>query len=463
MRRDAGIRIRRTGLAGALMLAVVSVFVGAPLQAQEKPAPGVKGPDSTLSARGTRRPPGTFYGFFADFKGTMPYLDDLRTMGIQCLLARHFGSDDPTPSADSDRLVLEAARLGMSCNIEIGNWVGGSRKDNKVARADMDTQMAKWRALLNGVLKRYCKNGTLWAENPAVTPHVVKYITIFDEPNGDFLTAFTGKTKAETYFIYLKAAYEMIKAWDPEIQVIGMNTDHATTSFPGYPIAWQVFIKDVHALGGGKYYDIVGMHPYTANNDLGKAGYREALNLLKAECVKNAGGEKPVCYTQIGYQQTKPKGLPRGIPLTEDMQANMVLRVFGLAAAHGLVQVDVMYYMDIPDFDAGFFETRKVNGKWVWRKQAYALQTMISLLPDPVLTRTICDGDDDCYIYGFNGKDGKEVIMAWTTAPGAVEKELEVKSDAAALVTKEGDRTPLVVKDGKVSMQLTASPVFVVK
>jgi len=413
---------------------------------------------SIFAAAETKKSPG-FFALYGWGETLIEHLSDIDKAGIKWLRV-----GGPMPSKEADKCILEAAKRGIHCVPFVGDY----RQRELAQKNDMKT----WRELVKNTVLRYGTNGTLWQENSSVRPVPVEYIEIWNEPNIDHLEAPPGKLRDECYYELLKLAYEEIKALNKDIQVIGFNTAGGIWKSNTGPkpdgmfekikhFGWFKFIKDINKIGGSKYYDIAGIHPYTTPRAPEKVGLFEALEKLRAELKQN-GNNQPVWYTEVGYPLDYPNN---GNVRDEDQQADYLLRLFALASSRGIVQVQVMYVTDIifsndnSKRTFGFFTPDKR-----WRKQATATKVMIDLLGDPPeFVNAAADGVQGFYEYVFKGKNGKNVLMAWTINDEAEEKEIKVGSTSAPVIDKMGVKRILTAEDGKIKLKVSGSPQFIIE
>jgi len=396
-----------------------------------------------------------FYSLYAWYSEVPAFADEVAKVGFKWM---RLGG--PVFDPGEEKGFIEAVKKG----INVVPVMGGD-KDSDI------TKMPAYRESIKKYLARYGENGTLWKENPSVKQIPIKYVEIWNEPNIEYLTPTGGKKRDECYAEFLKVSYEEIKRFDPGIKVIGMNTaggtmkpDGALTAeldFNGL-IGWYKFIKGVHKAGGGKYYDILGIHPYTGGKAPEKAGYIKAIENVHADCIANGGGDKPVWVTECGFSlpvtKKDGKGVPaEGVIKNEELQANYLIRQMAISAACGVEQFQIMYISDIGDFYAGLF----LRGTKKWRKQTYALKNMMELLPDPVILKKLSEGTEGIYAYVFKGAGDKETIMAWNTGKEDIEKEYEVKGTDFTLSTRDGEKKAIKAAGGKVKVTLSQSPVYI--
>jgi len=391
----------------------------------------------------------SFYALYTWGSEFPTFADDVEKVGFKWLRV-----GGPLLNKETEEGILDAAKRGIRCVLVIG-------------MSDV-VDLKAWREFVKKCLSRYCINGSLWKENPNIKPLPIEYIEVWNEPNIEYLKPPEGQKRDQCYYECLKIAYEEIKSYNPNIKVIGMNTSGGALKVEGgvppngeYKglFGWFKFIKDVNKLGGGKYYDIIGTHPYTRNKAPEKSGLVKALDEIREELKANAGGEKPIWFTEVGYSLIV-EGHEKGDKVKdEDMQADYLLRLLALAASHGVEQVQIMYISDISYFHAGLFTRSKK-----WRKQATAIKVMMELMPEPVLVKTISEGQEGYYAYEFKGTENKNVIMAWTINKEPEEKELDVGGvNTITLVDKLGNKQILTVKNNKVKVKISESPIYLEK
>ena len=397
--------------------------------------------------------PGFFalYGWYGDI---LDNVDNVSKTGIKWVRTGGNSLDE-----EADKCVLEAAKKGIHCVPVLGDKEAAQKND-----------MKKWRETVRKVIERFGPNGSLWKENPSVPALPVTYVEIWNEPNIEFLEPPEGMLRDEIYYNLLKNAYEEIKSINKDIKVVAFNTAGGTiVSESGPPIngmfqklkyfGWLKLIKDVHKRGGCKYYDILGTHPYTTPKPPEKAKLIQSIETIRKEMKESCGGERPIWFTEVGFPLVYPNS--RNVK-DEDEQADFLLRLWGQSAAHGVEQVQIMYVIDIiygPDNSSrafGFFDKGK------WRKQATATKVMIDLLGDPPqLSNVISDGAEGYFAYEFKGKSGKNVLMVWTSNKEAENKEIKVEGNLKAIIDKLGMKQVIPTKDGKISLKVTGSPVFI--
>jgi hypothetical protein len=241
---------------------------------------------------------------------------------------------------------------------------------------------------------------------------------------------------------------------------------------------WLRFIENVNKLGGYRYYDAIGLdcysQPYAPDY---RGNIVKALLVLRESMKKYHIEDKAIWFTEVGYPMRYRSDK---YEYDDQKQADFTLRLYGLCASHGVEHVQSFHVLDFSQEGDppsmmrlfGFFD-KEGNP----RKQALALKTMISLLPEPKLVKAISDGADNYYAYIFKGAKNKKVIMLWVSneetykengilkyskPEKSIEKVVELKDKKAVLIDMFGNKTPLEVKNGQAKINVSPSPVFIV-
>lgn len=133
------------------------------------------------------------------------------------------------------------------------------------------------------------------------------------------------------YVKYLKAAYETIKAIDPNLKVLlgGLSQ-------------WKMgrFMDELKNQGAGQYFDIMSFHPYS---DAGPDGVITELNNLKAKmAVDPLINGKPIWITEIGF--TVVSGAGPGYVSTEQIKADYLTQTYQKLTANGAGQYPIFWY-----------------------------------------------------------------------------------------------------------------------
>jgi hypothetical protein len=319
-------------------------------------------------------------------------------------------------------------RVNYNSNIAMSCSTSALKKVNPVIQIGdqyVFNDTGAFRDTLTRAVQTYGPNGSFWRSHSNLKPLPCMYWQICNEPNGnEYLKPMSGMTLAKTYYLYLKVANRVLKAYDSRIKIIGMNTAGGmryTSSTWEYidstEATWWSFIKKVDSLGGLDYIDIIGTHPYGMNWGLGRfmgpeeGGLKEGNDSLKAELARYGKTGMPIWYSEIGYAMT----YPAMADLTEQKQSDFMIRHYTMSAADGVINLNQMF---ITDVDLG--DGNRAFGMWIWsdslhtfltRQMTKSIRYMISILPDP--TKTFSEKmitADSVYAYRFGN-----MMVAWTT------------------------------------------------
>lgn len=137
----------------------------------------------------------------------------------------------------------------------------------------------------------------------------------------------------KAYTAMLKAAYQAVKAVDPEALVI---TGGLATTGGGSPTAYGDldFLQDLYGAGAGDYFDAVGSHPYT----FGRSPHETdpwGLSLSRVDeqyevMTAHGDGEKPIWITELGWvvQSNWDLGEHQDISVSEAQQAEYLVDAY---------------------------------------------------------------------------------------------------------------------------------------
>jgi len=419
---------------------------------------------SPIFAQAPKPPAPELYALYCWADEYLKYTKDVQKVGIRWLRV-----GDWTGSANDEKALLLATANGAHfvpvLAVDTGKTIPA------------DAAVEKFRQTTRALVQRYGPGGAFWKDHQeAEAAGAIRYWEIWNEPNIEFLNPPddpNGMLRTQLYAPLLKAASEEIHKLDPGAVVIAFNTAGGTPDAGGPApddmfqrlkyIGWRKFIKDVVALTGPDCFDAVGLHPYTIPRGPEAGGVVAGLNMLKETARQGRFENKPVWFTEVGF----PIVYPRNEQVRDErQQACFTTRLFALAAAHGVTQVQIMYIADIVYGDDntqrsfGFFTA---PGKW--REQATATRVMMRLIPDPRKgSRSLGDEKASQFIYAFQGAGDRTVVMAWTAGDKTLPCELNLPAgfggESATLVEMLGRCSTVKTEGGKVKLNLTEAPVY---
>jgi hypothetical protein len=417
-------------------------------------------------AQAPKPPAPGFYALYCWSEGYLKYAQDVQKVGIRWMRVGNW-----TGSAEDEKALLLATANGVHfvpvLAVDTGKTIqAGAAVEN-------------FRQSARTAVRRYGPGGTFWKEHKEAEANgAIRYWEIWNEPNIEYLIPPddpNGMLRTQLYAPLLKAANEEIHKLDPGAVVIGFNVAGGASIASGPQaddmftklkyIGWRKFIKDVVALAGPDSFDAVGLHPYTMPRSPEAGGLVAGLEMLKEAARQGKFENKPVWFTEVGFAVVYPRNQQ---VRDERQQACFMTRLLALAAAHGVTQVQIMYDEDIvmssdnSQRSFGFF-----TGPGKWRQQATATKVMERLIPDPRKgSRSLGDEKRSIFNYAFDGAANRIVSMAWTDGDKPVPCELKAPpgpGETVTLVDMLGKCSTVKVEDGKVKLDLTEAPVYLVR
>ena len=129
------------------------------------------------------------------------------------------------------------------------------------------------------------------------------------------------KITPESYHKYLKATYELLKSYNPNVKIIYGGVAHSDYGF-GY-------FKQSLEQGSFEYFDIMNIHTYQpAVIDYGQIKeYIRKIRRFQEECIKKYGYEKPMWVTESGF--TTPTKVQKDRALLKWIIERSIKEIFG--------------------------------------------------------------------------------------------------------------------------------------
>jgi hypothetical protein len=135
----------------------------------------------------------------------------------------------------------------------------------------------------------------LWFVSNTVSRYQEK-IPVWEVWNEQDINQFWKDPNPTNYFALLKPTYEMIKAINPKLQV-------AVGGYAGIPMN---YIEELYKLGGGAYFDIMNVHPYSHPTPPEVDLEKRMLDLYKL-MEKYGDAKKPTWVTELGWPTQKQR------------------------------------------------------------------------------------------------------------------------------------------------------------
>lgn len=186
-----------------------------------------------------------------------------------------------------DPIVLAAARHGLAVMpviLRTPSWAAAAPSQTASRPADPAT----FGRLLAALVDRYGPRGSLWSDNPASPRLPVRRWQVWQKPE---LARFWAQREgwATAYVELLRVAHRALRAADPGAVVVGAG------------VAGAEPLDRILRAGGGRWMDLVGLHPF-ARRVGGVVGIVERAR----EVLQRRGApRKPLLLTEITWTSGK--------------------------------------------------------------------------------------------------------------------------------------------------------------
>ncbi len=190
-------------------------------------------------------------------------------------------------------------------------------------------------------------------------------IEVWNEPNLDREWP-TGQISGAAYTNMLRLAYDAIKSRNPSVAVISAapGPTGAEAAYPGRVMNDDRWLAEMVAAGGLNYTDCVGVHynegivpPSVTSGDPRDNYYTRYLRTLLDRYWNIIGGQKPLCFTELGY--LTPEGYPPLDPyfawasgVTVGQQAAWLAEAAALLSQSGRVRMMIVWNVDFTYYGA---------------------------------------------------------------------------------------------------------------
>jgi polysaccharide biosynthesis protein PslG len=191
----------------------------------------------------------------------------------------------PTDFAATDQLVALTAHRGLQVLPTVlyaPPWDAARHPPDELAPPKSDAPYADF---VKALVRRYGPHGTFWQANATIPYRPIRMWQIWNEP--DIPTFWPPRPFAPSYVALLRAAHAAIKSVDPGAKVV----------LAGLPNFSWLYLQDIYKLHAGDDFDLVAIHPYTAEPQ----GVITILGNVRS--VMNAAGDrrKPILVTEFGW------------------------------------------------------------------------------------------------------------------------------------------------------------------
>lgn len=417
------------------------------------------------------------YGIYAWYEDYATHYEEMQKIGftnIRSTLARFAATD-----ALSGAVTYYDDRFKLIANddIEVLVTTGpgtapfrypDAQKDANGKYDSKDYDVEAWiqceiNTILN-FLRRYGPNGTFWNDYPDVKYHPITCIELYNEPNfGYMVPDATDATKREFYARMQIATYAAIKAEYPDVRILGFGAGGANYADLGFINAtFNEYPETAHTL------DVVTTHPYKEDTSPFAAN-TSAMSLAKQlatlrSYMKNAGADVPLWYTECGYMISTGEGGHWNVGGGTDQltQAAMLAQHYVFGMRTGIERITYMYMMDTDNCNYGV-----VNRDGSRRIAAYALDTMIEILPNPLITKAIFEGKDKygtvngVFAYEVEPEPGAKPVTIVFTVARPTEVSIPWSEPYAVVTDMVGTSVLVEAKNGALTLDAGACMLYV--
>lgn len=272
-------------------------------------------------------------------------------------------------------------------------------------------------------------------------------VEVFNEPNKDRFNKGPCGTSASCYIPLLDSVRNHFTAQGLTLPIIGGATAL-------YDQAW---FTEFWQSGGMDHLDVVSFHPYEGWIDRNPDLMRPTIAQSIADMQQYAGGTRPIWITEMGFTT-----MTGGVTL--EQQRDWLIRSETLALAAGAEKY--MWY-DIVDDAAdpangegnfGLYEHEPRPGVAVVspKSSAFAQALVIAQLGGRAFAAD--ESDDATNVVAF-GEADDTVRIAW--AVGEKADRVFASTEPVTVVGTSGATTTVKPVDGKITLTLTGTPVFI--
>ena len=228
-------------------------------------------------------------------------------------------ANGPIQFAELDRIVADAAARGLTLLPVVErtpSWDAAVPGNG----GSPPRALPPFAAFLTALVHRYGSGGSFWQSHPNLPRVPIRMWQIWNEPH--FTTYWSQQPFAPGYVKLLAAAHAAIKAADPGAKVVLAGLAD---------FSWQYLAQIYRVPGARRLFDIVALHPYTAEP-------RGVITIMqRARAVMNQFGDsaKPILATEITWPSSEGKAPPQfGVSTTEAGQAARLAEVVPLLMAN---------------------------------------------------------------------------------------------------------------------------------
>jgi hypothetical protein len=265
----------------------------------------------------------------------------------------------------------------------------------------------------------------------------ISHYEIMNEPNLIF-------HDSSDYLVYLKAAYEEIKAADPAAKVVGL----CCTGDLGGNV--QGFLKDALEQGAAEYCDVISFHPYNAANLSTRLAADRQIESLRKLIRRYTDKEIPLWNTELYFLTGKGRSnAQKGVAGPQDVAKRFLIDLGeGLGQSITVTQSSLWTYADSPHIHFDF-------SRFMPSSKLVACNALARLFQGAKPVEKLrLPGDVICYVFQQHGTY-RAALWTYGTSPD-VQATLAFGEDEPILYDLFGNPMPL---SGK-TLTLTSAPVY---
>ncbi len=224
----------------------------------------------------------------------------------------------PTRFTDLDRVVGAAAARGVSV-LPVVEYTPSWAALHPGNPASPPRSTGAYAAFLTALVRRYGPQGSFWATHPSIPRVPIRMWQIWNEPH--FVGYWSDQPFAPGYVKLLAVSRAALRAADPGAKLVLAGLAD---------FSWQYLEQIYRVPGASRLFDIVAIHPYTAQ----PAGVITILERARAVMNRYGDAGKPILATEITWPSSQGKAPAQfGVSTTEGQQAQRLAQLMPLLSA----------------------------------------------------------------------------------------------------------------------------------
>lgn len=281
-------------------------------------------------------------------------------------------------------------------------------------------------------------------------PDQIKSLEVWNEYNGTWCTGPAAEDRPKHYTEMLKVVYDRLKPKFPKIRILGC----ACVLIP------LPYLEGIFKAGGLNYMDAVVIHPYRGRPEGVDQEVAELRALIKQY---HDGKEMPIWVTETGCNNKSEFDWERGRSLFEKGRresARYLVKQYTLLLSERVERIYWYLATDHREFEGmGLLRSPKSPlGRLTVAPAYISYANLIRQLEGAAFDKRECLRPyTRTRVYRFV-KDGAPVVVAWAAKPASIRLTTAVPMQRVDLMGQEAALAP---EDGKLTVPLDATPVFI--